>query len=180
MSWKKYFKTVDTGNLSPLSGAQGGMADTSFRNYQSTLPEVYVGHPNRIERYNQYESMDMDSEVNSALDILAEFCTMKSDENGTPFTFKFKEKPTDTEMSILSEQLKNWTSLNDFNKRIFKIFRNIIKYGDQTFVRDPETYEWFWVEPQNVTKVIVNEAKGKAPEVYVPVSYTHLTLPTKA
>ena len=167
MSWKKYFKTVDTGTLSPLSGGQGNMADTSFRNYQSTLPEVYVGHPNRIERYNQYESMDMDSEVNSAIDILAEFCTMKSEENGTPFTFKFKEKPTDTEMKILSEQLKNWTSLNDFNKRIFKIFRNVIKYGDQTFIRDPETYEWFWVEPQNVTKVIVNEAKGKAPEVYV-------------
>ena len=76
MSWKKYFKTVDTGNLSPLSGAQGGMADTSFRNYQSTLPEVYVGHPNRIERYNQYVSMDMDSEVNSAIDILAEVCSM--------------------------------------------------------------------------------------------------------
>ncbi|MBR20171.1 MAG: hypothetical protein CMA64_08540 [Euryarchaeota archaeon] len=167
MSWKKYFKTVDTGNLSPIGARGGSTPDLGFKNYQSTLPEVYIGHPNRIERYNQYESMDSDSEVNSAIDILAEFCTMKSPENGTPFKFKFKESPTETEVKVLSEQLKNWTSLNDFNKRIFKIFRNTLKYGDQTFIRDPETYEWFWVEPQNVVKVIVNEAKGKAPEVYV-------------
>jgi len=168
MSWKKYFKTVDTGALSPLSNAGGySKADLGFKNYQSQLPEVYVGHPNRIERYHQYESMDMDSEVNTAIDILAEFCTMKSPENGTPFAFKFKESPTETEVKVLAEQLKNWTSLNDFNKRIFKMFRNVLKYGDQTFIRDPETFEWFWVEPQNVVKVVVNEAKGKAPEVYV-------------
>ncbi len=168
MGWKKYFKTVDTGSLSPLSTGGGNTkVDLGFKNYQSQLPEVYVGHPNRIERYHQYESMDMDSEVNTAIDILAEFCTMKSPENGTPFHFKFKEDPTETEVKVLSEQLKNWTSLNDFNKRIFKIFRNVLKYGDQAFIRDPETFEWFWVEPQNVTKVVVNEAKGKAPEVYV-------------
>ncbi len=168
MSWKKYFKTVDTGSLSPLSNTSGySKADLGFKNYQSQLPEVYIGHPNRIQRYQQYESMDMDSEVNTAIDILAEFCTMKSPENNTPFTFKFKEDPTETEVKVLSEQLKNWTSLNDFNKRIFKMFRNVLKYGDQTFIRDPETFEWFWVEPQNVTKVIVNESKGKAPEVYV-------------
>ena len=100
MSWKKYFKTVDTGNLSPIGARGGSTPDLGFKNYQSTLPEVYIGHPNRIERYNQYESMDMDSEVNSAIDILAEFCTMKSPENGTPFKFKFKES------------LYNWNWIN--------------------------------------------------------------------
>ena len=37
----------------------------------SRLPEVYTGHPNRIERYNQYEMMDVDAEINACLDILA-------------------------------------------------------------------------------------------------------------
>jgi hypothetical protein len=50
-------------------------ADFVFRNYASRLPEVYSGHPNRVERYNQYENMDMDSEVNACLDIIAEFST---------------------------------------------------------------------------------------------------------
>ncbi len=35
-------------------------------NYSSFLPEVYAGHPRRIERYTQYDLMDTDSEVNAA------------------------------------------------------------------------------------------------------------------
>ena len=47
------------------------------------------------------------------------------------------------------------------------MFRNTIKYGDQVFIRDPETFKLFWVEMSKVTKVIVNEAEGKKPEQYV-------------
>jgi len=34
--------------------------------------------------------MDSDSEVNAALDILAEFCTQANKENETPFDIVFK------------------------------------------------------------------------------------------
>ena len=154
-------------NMSPISGAVQRQADPGYRNYQSNLPEVYIGHPNRVERYNQYEQMDMDSEVNAALDILAEFCTQKNIENNTAFDIHFKEKPTDNEVKIIKEQLQQWVSLNEFNKRIFKIVRNTLKYGDQVFIRDPETFKLFWTEMSKVTKVIVNEAEGKKPEQYV-------------
>jgi Bacteriophage T4-like portal protein (Gp20) len=169
MSWKKYFKTSNMPgySISPISGATAKLADPGYRNYQSTLPEVYIGHPNRIERYNQYEQMDMDSEVNAALDILAEFCTQKNLENNTAFDIHFKEKPTDNEVKIIKEQLQQWVSLNELNKRIFKVVRNTLKYGDQVFIRDPETFKLFWTEMSKVTKVIVNEAEGKKPEQYV-------------
>jgi hypothetical protein len=164
--WKKYFKTSNLpSNVSPLGG--GRLPDPGFRNYQSQLPEVYIGHPNRVERYNQYEQMDMDSEVNAALDILAEFMTQKNEENHTAFTLKFKDKPTDNEVKILKEQLQQWVALNDFNKRIFKIVRNVLKYGDQVFIRDPENFKLMWTEMSKVTKVIVNEGKGKEPEQYL-------------
>jgi hypothetical protein len=45
--------------------------------------------------------------------------------------------------------------------------RNTLKYGDQVFLRDPETFKLFWSEMSKVTKVIVNEAEGKKPEQYV-------------
>jgi hypothetical protein len=168
MTWRKYFKTTSPANVSPISG-QGSAAQSGvgYRNYQSQLPEVYVGHPNRTERYNQYEQMDMDSEVNSALDILAEFCTQINTDNETAFETVFHEKPTDSEIKIITEQLKQWYSLNKLDKRIFKIVRNTLKYGDQVFLRDPETFELYWVEMSKVTKVIVNESKGKEPEQYV-------------
>ena len=168
-TWRKYFKTSNIpGSTSPIgSGGSNNQASPAFSKFGSNLPEVYIGHPNRIERYNQYEQMDMDSEVNAALDILAEFCSQKNEENLTAFDIHFHEKPTDNEVKIIKEQLQQWVSLNELNKRIFKIVRNTIKYGDQVFIRDPETFKLFWTEMSKVTKVIVNESDGKKPEQYV-------------
>jgi len=167
--WKKYFKVATTdGVLSPISGSNGSTnGQVGFRNYQSNLPEVYTGHPNRIERYNQYESMDMDSEVNACLDIIAEFSTQTNEQNNTAFDVFYNDKPTDNEIKIITQQLQQWVKLNEFDKRMFKIFRNAIKFGDQVFIRDPETFKLFWVETNKVRRVIVNESEGKKPEQYI-------------
>ena len=185
--WRKYFKVANTGGqLSPISGQnqfgipgyakQTGMGfadgngtpnEFAFRNYASRLPEVYSGHPNRIERYNQYENMDADSEVNACLDIIAEFSTQVNEDNGTPFDINFNDKPTDHEIEIIKKQLMQWTKLNKLDQRVFKLFRNTIKYGDQLFVRDPETFEMMWVDMVKVARVIVNESEGKRPEQYI-------------
>ncbi len=186
MSWKKFFKVADvSGQLSPISGKnqfglpgyprqQGFGADAyatgndfAFRNYASRLPEVYSGHPNRVERYNQYENMDMDSEINACLDIIAEFSTQTNTDNETPFDIDFTDKPTDHEVEIIKKQLQQWTKLNKLDQRMFKLFRNTIKYGDQVFVRDPETFEMYWVDMTKVSRVIVNESEGKRPEQYI-------------
>jgi hypothetical protein len=171
MSWKKYFKVADTsGVLSPISGGasqSGGSGDFGFRNYQSHLPEVYSGHPNRIERYNQYENMDCDSEVNACLDIIAEFSTQKNNSNNTPFEVTFTDTPTDSEVAIIKKQLQQWCKLNELDKRVFKLFRNVLKYGDQVFIRDPETFQMYWVDMTKVRRVIVNENEGKKPEQYI-------------
>jgi hypothetical protein len=141
--------------------------DFSFKNYASRLPEVYSGHPNRIERYNQYENMDADSEINACLDIIAEFSTQLNENNETPFEVKFLDDPTDHEVEIIKKQLQQWTKLNKLDQRIFKLFRNTLKYGDQLFVRDPETFEMYWVDMTKVSRVIVNESEGKRPEQYI-------------
>jgi hypothetical protein len=181
MAWTKYFKAANpetSGSMSPISGRTSAV-DPGYRNFASKLPEVYIGHPNRTERYNQYEQMDMDSEVNAALDIIADFCTQTNLENGTGFDLFFKEKPTDNEIKILKDQLNQWVSLNKLNKRLFKLFRNVIKYGDQVFLRDPETFELYWTEMYKVVKVIVNEAEGKEPEQYlikdININFKNLT-----
>jgi len=170
MSWKKYFSPVSIENQSGLyspmatNAAKPGPART---NYSSYLPDVYTGAPNRIERYLQYDTMDMDSEVNAALDILAEFCSQPNEENKTPFRLHFKTRATSVEIKVLREYLQQWTKLNKFNTRIFRIVRNLFKYGDGFFVRDPETKVWFYLDPGKITKIIVNESEGKKPEQYV-------------
>jgi hypothetical protein len=185
MTYKKKFVNK-SGISSPISGynsnsgawngspGQNGNStggnnnlDWGYRNYMSRLPEVYTGHPNRIERYNQYEMMDVDAEINACLDIISEFSTMRNEQNKTPFMFEFKEDPTPHEIEILKRQLQEWCKLNEFDNRMFKIFRNTIKYGDQVFVRDPENFKLYWVDMVKVIKVIVNESEGKKPEQYV-------------
>ena len=141
--------------------------DWGYKNYMSRLPEVYTGHPNRIERYNQYEMMDVDAEINACLDIISEFSTQKNEQNKTPFAFEFKDDPTPHEVDLLKTQLQQWCKLNEFDTRVFKIFRNVIKYGDQVFLRDPENFKLYWIDMVKVIKVIVNESEGKKPEQYV-------------
>ncbi len=141
--------------------------DFGYKNYGSRLPEVYTGHPNRIERYNQYEMMDVDAEINACLDIISEFSTQKNEHNKTPFSLEWREEPTPHEVDLLKTQLQQWCKLNEMETRIFKIFRNCLKYGDQVFVRDPENFKLYWVDMTKVIKVIVNESEGKKPEQYV-------------
>lgn len=185
MTYKKRFLNK-SGISSPISGmnsntgawngspGQNGMptggwnnTDFGYKNYMSRLPEVYTGHPNRIERYNQYEMMDVDAEINACLDIIAEFSTQSNQHNKTPFNLEYKDDPTNHEVNILKQQLQQWCKLNEFDTRAFKIFRNVIKYGDQVFVRDPENFKLYWVDMVKVIKVIVNESEGKKPEQYV-------------
>ena len=185
MTYKRKFLNK-AGTSSPISGvnsntgawnsspgqngsATGGWNNTEFgyKNYMSRLPEVYTGHPNRIERYNQYEMMDVDAEINACLDILSEFSTQKNQHNKTPFNIEFKDEPTNHEVELLKTQLQQWCKLNEFDVRLFKIFRNVVKYGDQVFVRDPENFKLYWVDMVKVVKVIVNESEGKLPEQYV-------------
>ena len=169
MSWKKYFTPVNidrpSGSMSTIGGQ--GRAGPARAHYSSYLPDVYAGAPNRIERYMQYDTMDMDSEVNAALDILTEFCTQKDKENATPFHFFFRGQPTSTEVKLLKESLQKWVKHQQFENRIFRIVRNAFKYGDCFFLKDPETKKWLFVDAAKVTKIIVNESEGKIPEQYV-------------
>ena len=172
MSWKKHFQVVNTdrrlktaleqsqrdANV-PTSGALG--------KYSSVLPEVYAGHPLRIERYSQYDQMDMDSEVNTALDTIADFCTQRDANTDELFEVVYHDPPADAEIEILKTCLHQWCKINEFRKRVWRTFRSTLKYGDQFFIRDPETLKWFWVEQTDVEKILVNEATGKEPEAYL-------------
>jgi hypothetical protein len=170
--WRKYFTPVPTsnntnGSYSPFSNRLSGKPGPARSNYSSYLPDVYVGSPNRVERYGQYNTMDMDSEVNAALDILAEFCTQKNEQNDTPFIINFKNKATNSEITVIQKYLQQWATLQKFDTKMFRILRNTFKYGDQFFLRDPETKKWYHIDPANVTRIIVNESEGKIPEQYI-------------
>jgi hypothetical protein len=173
MSYKKHVQVVPTSERlqKALQRSQryfdsptpGGMNNK----FSSFLPEVYAGHPQRIERYSQYDNMDGDSDINSALDTIADFSTRKDATSDEVFKITWRTDASDTEVEILKTCMRQWSKINEWKKRVWRLFRSTIKYGDQFFVRDPETMKLYWIDPSKVDKVLVNEAKGKEPEAYV-------------
>jgi hypothetical protein len=166
MSWRKHFTVYDQSNYRGRADNATGTGAASNSKYASWLPEVYMGPPNRLERYMQYDQMDADSEVNAALDIIAEFCTQVDDDTTLPFEIHFKKDATETEINILQSTLRQWCNINDMDRRAWRLVRSTLKYGDQFFMRDPETWKLYWVDPAKIEKVVVNEGKGKKTEEY--------------
>lgn len=164
-SWKKHFRIWDPQAEQTNSGprAMPGAANK----FASWLQDVYTGKTNRVERYSQYEQMDQDSEINAALDTISEFCTQSNADNNIPFEVKWKSSPTESESKIIAETLKKWTAINKWDQRAFRTFRSAIKYGDHFFLRDPETFELYWVNPAEVKRAVINEAEGRTIEQYV-------------
>lgn len=159
--WKKYFTVYETTNKS-RSDSHGLGASRS--NNLSWLPEIYAGSSTRTSRYHQYDIMDQDGDINTALDILSEFSAEVED--GSPFIIHTEDGLTETEMDLLEVALSQWISINDFDSRAFRTIRHTLKYGDQFYIRDPETYVLYWIDPATVDKIVINEADGKAPYEY--------------
>jgi len=166
MSWKKHFRVVNAPGPTLPQPADDRSGHGTSSNFSSYLPEVYAGHPNRIQRYYQYDDMDRDSDVNAALDCIADFATQSEEQNDEPFFIRYHGEANETEVSVVSEALIKWTKLNDFRSRIWFIFRNCIKNGDAFFLRDPETMEWLWQDHFSVEMVKVDDDSGKVPEEY--------------
>jgi Bacteriophage T4-like portal protein (Gp20) len=167
MSWRKHFQIPQTANELARAKNNTSAHNGTSTKFNSWLKDVYTGTPNRVDRYMQYEIMDADSEVNGALDTIAEFCTQFDYESNLPFSIEHFQDPTDAEVKVLTASLRQWCMLNDWNKRIWRMVRNSLKYGDQFFIRDPETYELYYISAQDVSKLIINEAKGKEIEQYI-------------
>ena len=166
MTWKKFFKPVN----SVLPVAQRSIDSTSAyastAKYSNWLPEVYSGPPDRLQRYAVYDQMNYDHEISAALDTIADFGTEPDEVSKLPLVLKYNEEPTPSEIQILEKSLGQWARLNKISRRLWRMFRSTLVYGDQFFLRDPETFKLYWVDPAKVEKVIVNESDGKKIESY--------------
>lgn len=177
MSWRKHFKIWDPQAEMTGNGSKNGPGYAGAK-YASWLQDVYSGQTNRVERYVQYDQMDLDSEINAALDTISEFCTQADPNTNLPFRVIWKDTPTDSENKIVNEYLKKWCAINKMDQRIFRTFRSTLKYGDHFYLRDPETFELYWVNATDVKRAVINEVEGRSVEQYV-ITNVHPNLGTK-
>ncbi len=166
MTWKKFFKPVNSVLPVQQRTVDSTSTFTTTSKYSNWLPEVYAGPPDRLQRYSVYDQMNFDHEISAALDTIADFATDPDEITKLPLVIEYNDDPTPSEIQILEKSLGQWVRMNEFKKRIWRIFRSTLVYGDQFFIRDPETFALFWIDPAKVEKVIVNESAGKKIESY--------------
>jgi hypothetical protein len=111
--------------------------------------------------------MDRDSDINAALDTIADFCTMSEEQREEPFIIHYNDDPSESETKILKTMLTKWSKLNNFRARLWYMFRDCVKNGDAFFLRDPETNEWLWLDHYMVEMVKVDDTMGKRPDEYL-------------
>lgn len=155
MSWQKHLRIINLPNMQPNDGKV-----VSGSNFSSFLPELYSGHPSRIQRYAQYDEMDRDSTINSALNIISDFCTQSEEQADQPFSINYLDDATDTEVMLLKKLLNKWVKINQFKSKLWYIVRGALKYGDQFFIRDPETGNLFWIDTNCVELFKVENVGG--------------------
>jgi hypothetical protein len=145
----------------------GGGKNASANKFQSVLPEIYAGHPNRVQRYYQYEDMARDSDISAALDTIADFCTQSEEQTNSPFLIHYNEPGTEAEIKILKQTLNQWTKINKFKSKLWKTFRDCAQNGDAFFIRDPEDHSWIWVDHMAVELVRMSDDGKERPEEYL-------------
>jgi Bacteriophage T4-like portal protein (Gp20) len=138
----------------PVSGA------TATYNNINMVSQVYRGRQDRLQRYVLYDWMDNDSDTARALDVLAEHCCLKDHDTHLNLKIRFKHRDVNKEETyILEDILQSWYDLQDFDIRLMRNVRSVLKYGDWFYYRDPETYELYDVHPSMMHAAIVDEQK---------------------
>jgi len=166
-SFKSHLPSPNKAKLNQANRRMGAMVQTPLdwnnkldaENFNfSVLNQVfYGGRRDRIQRYDVYDAMDMDSDIHRALDIIAEHCTQKDSKSKTPFQIVVEDDTISHEdTEVLFSMLKIWNKQCDWDNLAFRTIRNIIKYGDFFFIRD-DKFTLHPLSPRNVTGVYVDD-----------------------
>lgn len=135
----------------------GGVATGSSNWYYT----IIQGSGSRLSRYNSYDIMDNDVDVNRALNIIAEnMCSMNESTN-LPIDIEIIKEDSqdidDTLILTLNAALRKWCEIHGFShNRLFKIARNMIKYGDCIFRKTSKFNKWEYIHPHQVLGAVVS------------------------
>lgn len=137
-----------------LDNSYGAISNTSYH-------RVIQGGASRLARYNEYNAMDNDVEVARALDITAEEMTGKNTKTNLPLDLDIikeeSQEVDDTLITTLNAALRRWCELHGFNdNRLFKLSRNLVKYGDCFFRKTSPYKKWEWVPAADIIGAVVD------------------------
>lgn len=120
------------------------------------------GAPSRLTRYREFDIMDGDVHISSALDIIAEEMCGNTAKKSQAFDLVLTPSGTNPipskTVTTLRAALKTWCTIHNWKERMFPICRNTIKYGDAFFLRpEKKNGNYQFIHPKSVIAAIISE-----------------------
>jgi hypothetical protein len=144
-SRKQLYTTLSTDAYNPKT------TDLSSMTAVTWYSQVMRGPGSRMQSYTQYNIMDADVDIARSLDIIAEEMTGKDEKTQLPLQIVYNKEDnqdiSDTTAVTLRQAVRQWSELQDFNRRLFGIARTLIKYGDCFFQKSSDTKKWKYIDP---------------------------------
>lgn len=158
-SRKQMYTTLSTDAYDPRTTDMSSLSSVQW------YSQVLRGPGSRSATYKQYDAMDADIDIARSLDIIAEEMSGKNDKTNLPFEIEYQKEDnqdvSDSTAVTLRQAVRNWSEIQDFNKRIFSIARCLIKYGDCFFRKTSDTKKWVFVDPSLVYGIEIDEGGNK-------------------
>lgn len=158
-SRKQLYTTVTTDAYDPRTTDMSSMTAVQW------YSQVLRGLGGRAASYKTYDVMDADIDIARSLDIIAEEMSGKDEKTELPFEIIYEKEDnediSDTTAVTLRQAVRQWSSTQDFNKRIFSIARCMIKYGDCFFRKLSDTKKWMYVDPSLVHGIEMDQLGNK-------------------
>ena len=123
--------------------------------------KIIQGSASRQARYNEYNAMDNDVEIARALDTIAEAMVPKNNKTGMAIDVEMvTDEGQDLDDSLvitIKAAVRHWSELHGFEaNRLFKLVRNMIKYGDCFFKKSSNFKRWEWIPSSHIMGAIVH------------------------
>ena len=158
--WTNYFKIVVPKNDSIRMMDNQNLGDQGAYGNYTWYQRLVQGSAARLTKYREYDLMDNDIEVARALDTIAEEMSGNDPKTDMPLELDIlteDEETIDNNVVLtLKAAMEHWSRIHKWETRLFKIARNMIKYGDCFFKRHEHSKKWEYLHPRNIIGAIVN------------------------
>ncbi len=158
--WTNYYKIVTPTTSSTKITDNQQIGDSgSYGNY-TWYQRLIQGSASRLTKYREYDLMDNDVEIARALDTIAEEMTGNNMQTEMPLevdiTSDTEEELPNNIVQTLQAALRHWNRIHDWENRLFKVARHLVKYGDCFFRRSNGAKKWSHIPVKDVVGAIVD------------------------
>lgn len=162
--WTQYYKIIKpqlAKNDYLARDSYDSVADRATISNFSWYAQVMKGAGTRMQRYLQYNAMDVDVDVSRALDTIAEEMSTRNDLTELPFDIHYQnddnKEVKESIVMTVKAALRHWADLQDLDNRVFRVSRYVIKFGDCFFRKHSDHKKWAFIEPQEVIGIELDQ-----------------------